>query len=359
MKILITTGGSGGHVFPALCVAAELKDQGHEIAFAGAFGNTRNKIEEAGFPLSPLPTKGLVSKSIKSVLVFFYFMIKSILAAFKVVCQFKPDVVLGFGGYGSFPIVFSAFILRCPTIIHEQNVVLGRANAVLARLVKKVALSFEETKQYLKARKVIVTGYPCRIVRQDFSLSGLYEEFGLREGYKTIVVLGGSQGSHVVNAVFLETVVLLKDFARVQVVHVAGVKEHEAVARKYESFDIPHKVFGFFDEMRKIYAVADVVVCRAGAGTVVELAALGLPAVLVPYPYAQGHQKANAGLLAKTSAVRVIEEKDLSADSLSAAVFGLIEAAVDKEAVRETRKSIYQSRAVSALAQAVIEVAKK
>src|SRR3989338_7996191 len=157
MKLVIATGGSGGHFFPALYVAQELQQAGHNVYFVGALANVQERMNAAGFPFWSLNAKGLNKKSLKSVLEFPFRMLQSMLASMKILGEIKPDAVCGFGGYGAFPVVLSAVLLKYPTIIHEQNVVPGRANRVLFPLIGKVAVSFDLTRiKFFKGHKAVL-----------------------------------------------------------------------------------------------------------------------------------------------------------------------------------------------------------
>src|SRR3989338_2943573 len=190
MKFVIATGGGGGHFFPALYVAQELKKAGHQVYFVGAFASTQENIRQAGFPFWNLNAKGLNKKSLKSLLEFSGSMLQSILGSLKILKELKPAAVCGFGSYGSFPVVLSAVLLKYPTIIHEQNVVPGRANRVLFSLVNKVGVSFEVTRErFLKGPKTVLTGCPCHLRNGSLTKKAARDSFGLDTNKTTLLVL--------------------------------------------------------------------------------------------------------------------------------------------------------------------------
>lgn len=354
MKILIATGGSGGHIFPALHVASELKNDGHTICFAGAFGTARERIQDNGYTIHELDCKGLSTESLKSVLIFSSFMLKSIFRSFRIIRQIRPDVVLGFGGYGAFPVIFTAALLRYPTMIHEQNVLPGRANAILKYMVKRIAISFKKSTGHFNPKRTVLTGCPCCKVPERFDKEQVLTEFGLNENKFTILVLGGSQGSRRINSVFLETLPSLKGSLDFQVIHVAGEKDYKELDKSYRQGNIPYRLFSFLEEIDKAYGVADLVITRAGAVTITEIAAFSLPAILIPYPYAGGHQKENASLLVETQISRMIEERDLSPENLKNLILSFKQQHRNHQDIERTSEGIYYPDAARHLAHEVV-----
>ena len=211
MKILIAAGGSGGHVFPALSVAQELRKNNHEILFITTRGVAMEKIIQKGFKSAIISARGV---SLKTPLAFFIAlscMIKAFIESLTVILCFRPQRVVGFGGYGAFPALFAAALLRYPTLIHEQNVVPGRANHILASIVSKVAISFKESREYFSTHKTVFAGCPCRTKSTHSSNEEIFKKFHFDNSQRTILVLGGSQGSHKINEEFLKTANLLKN----------------------------------------------------------------------------------------------------------------------------------------------------
>lgn len=317
MKFIIATGGTGGHLFPALCVARELKREGHEIVFLGSFSRSWEQIQNSGFAFEELGAKGFTMASIKDSFNSIGAMIKAVVQAVCALRRIRPDVVIGFGGYGAFPAVLSAVMLRYPALIHEQNVVPGRANSILAKFVKRIAISFGKSNKYFNPGKTVLTGCPCHLPKENVDRAAVFKEFHLVEGKTTVLVIGGSQGSRRINEVFLGVAKSLKGKLDFQVIHVSGRQDYQNLHDRYNLLGIPFALFEFLDKMEEAYHIADLVISRSGAVTVSEIASFQLPAIFIPYPYAQGHQKENASVLCDVKAARLIEDKDLSVSKLT------------------------------------------
>ncbi len=325
MKIVLATGGTGGHLFPALQTAREFVKEGHEVFFYGSFGKLAiEKIQSSGFDFKNILAKGLSFRSFGAFFVSVITMAKAVRKAFCMLRKLRPDVVAGFGGYGAFPVVLSAWSLRYPTLIHEQNVVPGKANAILAKLVKKIAISFPQGAKYFNPGKIILTGCPCNVLENSRFKKSVYSEFHLEKNKKTFFVLGGSQGSERINTVFMQVIPLLKKQINFQVIHISGSGEYEKMKKRYKESGIRVALFPFLDKIKEAYQCADLVISRAGAVTITEIIMARVPAVLIPYPHAGGHQKYNARVLCESGTAHMIEEKELSVDVLKTAIFRMI-----------------------------------
>lgn len=351
MKIVVATGGTGGHIFPALCVATELKSQGHEIMFVGVFGPSADRIRAQGFFLEELPARGLTAGSPVSVITTFILMAKSWVKSKNAMGRWKPDAVLGFGGYGAFPVVLAAVTSGIPAMIHEQNVVPGRANRILSRMVNRIAVSFDQSRKYFPFKKTVLTGCPCRYQGKRHDRGEIFREFGLEQGRLTMVVIGGSQGSRAVNQAFVQMIPALMSDMDFQVIHISGAKNFDELAFQYGKTGIKSYLTPFLEDMDKAYTVADVVVSRAGALTITELALFGIPAVLIPYPFAGGHQKANAQVLVEAGTAEIMEEHHLTPEALKAAICRM--AGQGSEEFRTRSLKIFQPHAAELLAREV------
>jgi len=265
MKFVIATGGTGGHLFPSIQVAQELERLGHDIVFLGSFKQTSEQMQKIGFPYEDLNAQGLVLALRKEAFSSVIAIIKALSKAFKLLKKIKPDVVLGFGGYGAFPVVFSAVLLKYPTIIHEQNVIPGRANALLSKFVKKIAISFAKSVKYFDPKKTVLTGCPCHFPVKNMNQTDVLEGFHLDQNKTTILITGGSQGSQRINEVFLKTVKFLKEKLDFQVIHVTGVQDYQKCRNQYDLLGIPFALFDFLDKMEEAYCVADLVISRSGS----------------------------------------------------------------------------------------------
>lgn len=325
MKVLIACGGTGGHIFPGLSLAQELNDRktgevllvgtDHplEVKLFGSFGLPYRLLPAAKIPSNPMKFLGFLAR----------FTIASS-RAIKLLFEFKPDVVVGLGGYASFPICVFASISRAPLFLHEQNRKPGLANKVLAFFARTVAVSFKDTAGEFK-RKAVFTGNPIRkkllaVERQDalrlYGLSG--EKF-------TVLILGGSQGSSRINEIIFEMLGLLNEEEknRIQIIHVAGNLNYDAAREKYEGCNVDSRVYDFVDEIESAYAASDMVISRAGATALFEIAALGIPSIMIPYRYAGRHQYHNAFALEEAGAAVVMDEDGLSAAALKEKIFEL------------------------------------
>jgi UDP-N-acetylglucosamine--N-acetylmuramyl-(pentapeptide) pyrophosphoryl-undecaprenol N-acetylglucosamine transferase len=252
-------------------------------------------------------------------------MIRSIVQSFRILKKVQPDIVCGFGGYGAFPVVFAANILRIPTIIHEQNVVPGKANRLLVPFVKKIAISFRQTHIYLRPHNIVYTGCPSHIPNGSYTREKFLADFKLTSDRKTVLVIGGSQGSQSINEVVLKMLPDLDQQQRVQIIHITGQEDYAMVSDAYKQMNIPHVTFSYMTEIERAYQAADIVISRSGAVTVFELATFRKPAVLIPYPHASNHQRKNAEVLAHTGFATILDQKDLNAHSLRESVLELIE----------------------------------
>ena len=326
-KVLIASGASAGHLYPALALADNLKHKqpSWEIAFVTCRRlSLENSIESSGynfFIISICP----FSFDCRKFLISLYRFIKSFWETFLIIEKFRPDVVIGFGSYVSFPVILESALFKKPTFIHEQNVSLGLSNRALSLFVDKVAVSFKDAP--LDSRKFVFTGNPLRkeLVKKDKEESRAF--FGLDEKF-TILVLGGSQGSERINTEFKQTVDILsakrRDF---QFIHLCGKKDYSSLKKDYSCIKIRYCLFDFLTRMDFAYSLADLVICRAGAGSITELAFFRKAAILIPYPYAGSHQLENANALKMKEAAVCLEEKELGGFRLAEFILRLMDSA--------------------------------
>jgi UDP-N-acetylglucosamine--N-acetylmuramyl-(pentapeptide) pyrophosphoryl-undecaprenol N-acetylglucosamine transferase len=352
MRIIIATGGTGGHIFPALNVAAELERDGHDLFFLGVFGKAAQRMMDQGYAFEELPARGLTGYSLGALISIGLRMVRSFQKSFQTIGRYRPNAVIGFGGYASFPVLLAAVLRRIPTVIHEQNVIPGRANAVLANFVNVIAVSFEESKQYFPEGKTVFTGCPIRFQRKRDRESA-YRYFSLQKGKLTILVFGGSQGAKAINQVFEEMLPDLQESLEFQIIHLTGSQDLPRLQEFYSKREIPCFLSDFLEEIDLAYSIADVVISRAGALTVTELAAFVVPAILVPYPYAGGHQKANAKVLEQIGLVRIIAQADLNAEVLRREIIDVLSRRSLSEETRQAVKQIFKPKAAAVIASEV------
>lgn len=319
-KVLLTTGGTGGHIFPALAVAEELRrrNPGIELLFMGSlYGPEKRLTAEAGVPFVGLPVRGFLGRGLRGVAAAGR-MALAVPKAIAVVHRFHPDAAAGFGSYAAFAPLFAARLLGVPAVLHEQNAVAGASNRFLSRLTAKVCVSLPDTKGF--TCPVVVTGNPVR--RDVFAVGGLQRTFTR----KHLLIVGGSLGAHALNKFMVEMLPELKK-AGVSIRHQTGVKDEPAVKAAYAraGYD-PACVTAFINDMPDAYAWADLILCRAGASTVAEICGAGVPSILVPYPYAAGdHQTGNARALEQAGAAVLFQEKGLTASFLNGTIAGLFD----------------------------------
>lgn len=323
----------------------------------GTFGIGKEKIEREKFTYINLEAQGLTSKRPDILFLTASRMLRALSRSLKELKAYQPDVVAGFGGYGAFPVVLAGLMLKIPTIIHEQNVVPGRANKWLARFVRKIAISFPETKKHLKVERVVITGCPTHISTTNFSRQKGLELFGLKPGKFTILVFGGSQGSHALNEIFLQTAKTLNQKMDFQVIHVTGKKDLISVQNKYAEISCSAKVFDFINDMGEAYAASDLVIGRSGAATVTELAMFSKPAILIPYPHAGGHQKENALIMVTRGLAEIIEEKDLTTEGLAELILEMYDHTIkDIASSHSLFKDIFVTNATERIAKTIMEL---
>lgn len=323
MKVIIAAGGTGGHIYPGIAIAREFKrrDAGAEILFVGTPRGLESKIvPREGFALEMIQVGALKSVSVaqrgKSLLQ----LPMSFVAALKILKRFKPDVVIGIGGYSSGPTLLMAALSRIPTMIVEPNAMPGFTNRVLARFVKAAALTFEEANQYCRGRGQ-VTGNP---VRSDFA--GLSRK---QRGERIhILLFGGSQGAHAINEAMVKALPILAGKRdQLAMTHQTGEKDFDMVKRGYaEAGFADADIRPFIDDMAQQFANADVLICRSGATTAAEVAAAGKAAIFIPFPFASDdHQRKNAEAFERAGAGRLIVQKELTPERLAEELTRLIE----------------------------------
>ncbi|MEH6590090.1 MAG: undecaprenyldiphospho-muramoylpentapeptide beta-N-acetylglucosaminyltransferase [Halioglobus sp.] len=314
--VLMMAGGTGGHVYPALAVAREMQNRGFRVAWVGTSrGLEARVVPEAGIDLHHLVVRGVRGKNLLSKLLGVIYLIVASLQAIWLVLRVSPSCVVGMGGYVAGPAGVAGWLLRKPLVIHEQNAVAGTTNRLLAPFAKKVLCGFPSSfGADIDAR---VVGNPVRreIIEKGATLQ--YDFRGQRP--LRLLVLGGSLGAKPVNDLLPSAVAALADSSAIEVWHQAGVAHAESVKRAYDDLNVENiNVAAFIEEMADAYAWADLVVCRAGALTIAELAIMGRPAILVPLPHAiDDHQSANARYLSDPGAAVLIPQSDLSPKALS------------------------------------------
>ncbi len=314
---MLTGGGTGGHLFPAVATAqrlcARLPDS--RVLFVGTRRRLdRKQLERYGFAVAAVHSYGLKGKRFWALLQAVAVLPLTFVEACYHLLMFRPDVVCGVGGYVTGPVVAAAWLMGKPTVIHEQNSIPGLANRKLGRIVDRICLSLPDCQSYFPAGKTVLTGNPVR--------SSIIEAGGggeLQDKKKTLLVLGGSQGARAINELIVEVFSAADpEMMEIEIIHQTGAADEETVKNGYQSQSVRAEVCSFFDDMASLYRRADLVVSRAGATTLSELAVVGKPAILIPYPHAaDNHQQKNAQRFAEQGAAVLLSQYGLTAERLA------------------------------------------
>lgn len=334
MRAILTGGGTGGHIYPAVSIAKEIKRKykDAEIIFVGTDKGLESKIvPKEGFALRTIKVRGFERKLTLKNLVAVKEAAFSITKVRRIIKDFQPDIVIGTGGYVCGTVMLAAALMGIPTLIHESNAFAGLTNKVLFRFVDKVALNFEEAAKYFKnSDKVAITGNPIRTDIFDIPKEKGLEEFRFRKDIPLVVVTGGSRGARRINNSLLSLAEECVKTGKFQLLHVTGDTQYQAVMQGYKERNIPLedtniKVVPYLHNMPYALAASDLIISRCGAMTLSEVTALGKPSVLIPFPYAaDNHQEYNARALEKKGAAVVIVEKDLTEQLLRNTVLELL-----------------------------------
>ncbi len=310
--MIVAGGGTGGHLFPGLAVAEALGGSDAALFIGSSGGIEARIIPGTRFPFRALEVSGVRGRGIQGIVEFVRRIPVALAQARKEVVEFGAEVVVGVGGYASFPAVVAAWLGGVPTVLLEQNARPGMANRVLGRIATRICTSFEAAGRFFPSRRVVVTGNPVR----DFPA---VDREGRGDGSFCLLVFGGSQGAQSINAAMLEAVPrIAAGVPDLRVIHQTGRGAAEAARAEYERRGVRAEVHEFIDDMGAAYAEADLVLCRAGATTLAELAMVGKAAILVPYPQAaDDHQRANAEVVEAAGAAILVLDADLSAERLA------------------------------------------
>lgn len=329
-RILVMAGGTGGHVFPAIAIADALRLRGHEILWLGSRGRMEEKLVPAhGYPIAYIKVHGVRRNGLKTKLLAPFMILRALFEALKVVRSFKPDLALGMGGYASGPGGLAAFLCHVPVVLHEQNAAAGLTNRLLFRIAKKTLLGFPGA---FEGSRVSVVGNP---VREQIAL--LHERSKAPyEGPLRVLVIGGSLGAAALNDLVPKAFRLIPHGVAT-VTHQCGAGNSARVKAAYEGMTNQYEVSDFIDDMAGAYMNHDLIVCRAGAGTVSEVACAGIPAIFVPLPSAvDDHQTKNARFLEQKGAAIICRQSELTPEILAKKIVALSE---DRDALMSMRRA--------------------
>ena len=322
MKLLLAGGGTGGHLFPAISLAEQLKyeEPKSEILFVGTErGLEARMLPELGWSLKMIEMSGWAGHGFVARLKVLGKLMKSFVQSRTILREFAPDVVVGVGGYASVPVLLAAKTLGIPYLVHEQNAWPGLANRLLGHWAKRVCLSFDEADRAFHSSATVLTGNPVRVAMEKCP--------NIPEEKVCLLVFGGSQGARAINRAVVAALPELAEWReQLEIIHQSGKLDYEEVVKGYQEDGWPKvDVQPFIVDMAQAYAKATLIVCRAGATTLAELTACGRPAVLVPYPHAAaGHQSINAQAMVAKGAALMMEESDLTPERLGKLISGLL-----------------------------------
>jgi UDP-N-acetylglucosamine--N-acetylmuramyl-(pentapeptide) pyrophosphoryl-undecaprenol N-acetylglucosamine transferase len=355
--IVVMAGGTGGHVFPALAVAEYLRNEGETIIWLGTrAGIEARVVPAANFAIEWLSVQGLRGKGLGRLIMAPFILIRACWQAFVTLLRLRPKAVLGMGGFVSGPGGLVAWMLNIPLFIHEQNSVIGLTNQLLRRFAKKTYFAFPDAAKRVPGSKCI--GNPVRaelvdIEPPEFRLAGRQDD------PMQLLVIGGSLGAAALNRILPEAVALLDVSERPLIKHQCGIQHLEVCTQHYQQLKVDAEVSGFIEDMAEVYKWADLVVCRAGALTISELTAVGLAAILIPFPYAtDNHQYYNALYLQQHDAAKIFVEEDLNANTLALQLRYFQQNRAELQGMSDKARSLAQTDAARILAQDILAGAK-
>lgn len=335
MRVIITGGGTGGHLYPAIAVAEEIiksdtskKTRKADILFVGTKQGIEKKVVPLeGYNIEFLRVEGFVGKSIWKKIKSLFLFVFSFITAFKIIDKFRPKVVIGSGGYASLTMTLMAKVFDIPVVILEQNSIPGLSNRIIGRFANAICVTYEESIQRFPQSRIFHTGNPVRDSIFNIDVKRAYETFQIDRTKKTIFIFGGSLGAHAINKAIIDTLPYLLDLRlHIQFIHQTGEKDFKDVKNAYQKAGFHSVVEQYIYQMADVYAISDLIICRAGATTLSEITAIGKCSILIPFPYAAAnHQVRNAQRLEAMNACKVILENQLNPELLSKHIRQLIQ----------------------------------
>lgn len=349
--ILIMAGGTGGHIMPGLAVAQALVDAGHKVSWLGGAADSMEArlVPKYGYEFNSVDFSGVRGKGLKTLVLAPFRLLKAIAQTRKVLQKVRPHAVLGMGGYITVPGGLTAKLTGIPIVLHEQNSIAGMSNKLLAKMASRILTGFPnvfEDGQWV--------GNPVKQMIAD--LPAPQERFAAREGQLKLAVIGGSLGAQALNENVPKALALLSENERPEVVHQAGEKQIDALRKNYQDAGVQAQCVPFVDDMAALYGNIDVLICRAGAMTVSELAAAGVPSIMVPFPAAvDDHQTANAKLLVDAGAGQLLPQTELTPEHLAKLLRGLNREQLGQQAVNA--RTVAKPNATADVAKVCLQVA--
>ncbi|HYR23345.1 MAG TPA: undecaprenyldiphospho-muramoylpentapeptide beta-N-acetylglucosaminyltransferase [Chthoniobacterales bacterium] len=321
MNAVIACGGTGGHLFPGIAVAEVLRERGHEVLLFVSEKEIDSLAlsTRSQFRFEKLPTVGFPSVYSPAIFGFIRRFTESLSRCRSIYRKFKPQIILGMGGFTSTAPILAGRMRGISTLIHESNAVPGKANRLAAKMVRAVLLGFKECAAFFPKVRTELTGTPIRTELKRMNRQSARQKLGLQPDVTTMLVMGGSQGASGINQAIIKSLPLLRPAAAgLQVIHLSGARDERLVADNYRRERIPAFVAAFHHHMEEVYSAADFAVARAGAASLAEIASFELPSILIPFPYAaDDHQTRNAEIFARGGAAFVLKESELTPESLT------------------------------------------
>ena len=364
MRLIISGGGTGGHIYPAVTIAREVaRLSGNcEILFVGTkHGLEADIVPKEGFAFATIEVRGLERRLSWQNIRTLFNTFGSVWNSVKIIKDFKPDVVIGTGGYVCGPVLLAASLLKVPTMIQEQNVIPGITNKILSRFVDKIAVGYKETEPYFtkyKPDQIIFTGNPIRPEVMSAARDEGQRALGLQPDKLTLLVVGGSRGARSINNAMFEVYKHFNGSPHIQILHVTGQNEYNSIVSKIKQAGIDISGGGnisiepYLYNMPLALAAADLGIFRAGAVGLAELTARGIPAILIPYPYAaENHQEFNARVLERHGAATMIADKELTGSKLIAAIEKLVKNPAVLSTMAEKSRESGRPQAAEAIAR--------
>ena len=321
IRIIIAGGGTGGHLFPAIAIAQEFmaKNSENKVIFVST-GNPfeLSVLDKAGFTLEKITAEGIKGRGLLRQLRSIWKIPMGIFESIRIIKNFKPDLLMGVGSYAAGPVAIGAWFMRKKLILHEQNILPGITNRILSRFADRIYVSFKNTKANFNPEKVVYTGNP---LRKEFMQKAKEKKNTTASAQKhpfTVLILGGSQGAHSINEAVINALEHFRGKHNFYFIHQTGKQDEAAVKKAYKDQGISCMVKSFFDDMPQQYQRANLIICRAGATTVAELAAVGKGVIFIPFPFAaDNHQVLNARTFTESGAAEMILQKDLTGSILA------------------------------------------
>ena len=363
IKVIFAGGGTGGHIFPAIAMANEIRKRypDAQIVFVGTKkGLETEVVPKFGFKIYFISVRGIKRKFNLKLFLVPYNLVKSLFQSNLILKNINPDVVVGTGGYVSWPLVFLAALKSIPTVTQEQNSYPGVSTRLLSFFVDKVFIAYPDSiKYFLKKSNLKVVGNPVRedifTGEKDLAL----KEFGLEQKKKILFIFGGSQGSFAINQAMLDSLDILEKEKDLQIIWQTGKDDFSRIKDLTDQREITLRIFPFIDDMRKAYAVSDLIVSRSGALTLAEILCCAKPSILIPYPFAAAdHQRYNAEFLENNEAACVILQKDLNGEKLANLILDLLNNVNKLEEMKTAAEKLAQPKATSILMDEIVDLLK-